>query len=240
MPPTVSVAAFVFGVALLLAALIGKELKVVTVELPALGPGRRVLLGLLGLGLTIFGLLEGELPGINLAPQAAATANPPQPASAGLTSAAPATQAAGAATLAPTSSASVAREGVLPCLADVVETDLLILPMDPYRRTDRSWSSGQPRAGVLAMQFEDPDGVRGGVKFKTLASAAGVDILGVFDAECRPVSTYSNASNPSQSRDHPNNFESVRYRIGDFVYAADIAYGEGNDRIWVRAEQLAP
>ena len=62
MPPTVSVAAFVFGVVLILAALIGKELKIVTMELPALGPGRRLVLGLLGIGLTAFGLMEGQLP----------------------------------------------------------------------------------------------------------------------------------------------------------------------------------
>ena len=40
MPPTVSVAAFVFGIVLLLAALIGKELKIVTMELPALSQSR--------------------------------------------------------------------------------------------------------------------------------------------------------------------------------------------------------
>lgn len=49
MPPTVNVAAFVFGIILLLAALIGKELKIVTVELPALGVGRRIVLGFFGL-----------------------------------------------------------------------------------------------------------------------------------------------------------------------------------------------
>jgi hypothetical protein len=90
------------------------------------------------------------------------------------------------------------------------------------------------------MQFEDPGGIQGGVKFKTLASAAGVDIVGVFDAACQSVSTYANASNPSQAKDHPNNYESMRYQIGDFVLAADLAYGEGNDSVYVRAEQLAP
>ena len=62
MPPTVSVASFVFGVVFLLAALVGKDLKLVTVELPALGPGRRLLLGSFGLALTMFGLLDGQLP----------------------------------------------------------------------------------------------------------------------------------------------------------------------------------
>lgn len=227
MPPTVSVAAFVFGVVLLLAALIGKDLKIVTVELPALGPGRRVVLGLLGLALTLFGLFDGQVPA-RLAPApTSVTPATPQVADA----ASPAAQLA---------SAVPVREGVLPCLADVAEDDLVILSMDPARRTDRKWSSDQPRAGLLAMQFEDPGGVRGGVKLKTLESASGIDIVGVFDAACRSVRTYSNTSNPSQPKDHPYNYESMRYQFGEFVYAGDIFYAEGGDTLMVRIEQIAP
>lgn len=231
MPPTVSVAAFVFGIILLLAALIGKELKIVTVELPALGLGRRIVLGCIGLTLVVFGLLDGQLP-LRTAPAAAPV----------IVSAAPATTAGPAAfpVAAPPAQAAAPREGVLPCLADVAETDLVILPMDANRRTDRRWSSGQPRAGLLAMQFEDAAGLRGGVKFRTLASAAGIDIVGVYDAACRPVTTYSNASNPSQPKDHPYNYESMRYQFEDFVYAGDIFYAEGDDTLMVRIQQIAP
>jgi hypothetical protein len=187
-----------------------------------------VLLGLLGLGLTVFGLLEGQLPAVDLSSRPAVTTSPAQQASASLARAAPASSAGGAG------------EGVLPCLTDVAEDDLVILPMDPARRTDRSWSSGQPRAGLLAMQFEDPGGIRGGVKFRTLASAAGIDIVGVFDAACQPVSTYSNASNPNQPKDHPGNYESMRYQLGEIVYSGDISYQEGGDGIAVRMQQTAP
>ena len=231
MPPTVSVAAFVFGIVLLLAALIGQQLKVVTVELPALGPVRRVVLGALGLALTIFGLLEGQLPPISA----------PAPA----LDVASTTQAAGGssaviAVAAQPVQAAVAREGVLPCLADVAETDLVLLPMDPARRTDRKWSTGQPRVGVLAMQFEDASGIRGGVKFSTLASAAGIDIIAVFDAACQPVHTYSNVSRPDQPKDSPYNFDTMRYTFGDVIYTADISYGEGNGKMSVRAQEFGP
>lgn len=231
MPPTVSVAAFVFGIVLLLAALIGQQLKVVTVELPALGPVRRVVLGALGLALTIFGLLEGQLPPISA----------PAPA----LDVASTTQAAGGssaviAVAAQPVQAAVAREGVLPCLADVAETDLVLLPMDPARRTDRKWSTGQPRVGVLAMQFEDASGIRGGVKFSTLASAAGIDIIAVFDAACQPVHTYSNVSRPDQPKDSPNNFDTMRYTFGDVIFTADISYGEGNGKMSVRAQEFGP
>lgn len=231
MPPTVSVAAFVFGIVLLLAALIGKELKIVAVELPALGMGRRIVLGCMGLALVAFGLLDGQLP-----PRSAPAVG------SDVVSATPAAAAGPAALSAAVQAAQAAapREGVLPCLADVAQTDLVILPMDPNRRTDRTWSSGQPRAGLLAMQFEDPAGVRGGVKFQTLASAAGIDIVGVFDGACRLVTTYSNASNPSQPKDHPTNYESMRYQFGEFVYAGDISYAEGGDTLVVRIRQIAP
>lgn len=232
MPPTISVAAFVFGIVLLLAALIGKELKIVTVELPALGPGRRVLLGSLGMALTVFGLMDGQLP-VLMSPV------PPSasPSTVLLASAAP---LAAVATPLPTTPAAGIREGVLPCLADIGEVDLVILPMETVRRTDRKWGHGQPRAGVMAMQFEDPTGIRGGVKFATVASGAGVDIVAVFDAACRPVTTYTNESNPTQPKDHPYDYQTMRYQFGDVVYAADLAYGEGNGLISVRAQQVEP
>ncbi|HSN74329.1 MAG TPA: hypothetical protein VL334_04430 [Anaerolineae bacterium] len=230
MPPTVNVAAFVFGIVLLLAALIGKELKVVTVELPALGPGSRIVLGLLGICLTAFGLLEGKMPDFNPTAPSAVSSGTQQASAAMVALAAP-----GQAT-----PATAAQDDALPCLADVAETDLVLLPMDPARRTDRKWSTGQPRAGVLAMQFEDASGVRGGVKFKTLASAGGIDIVAVFDAACQPVSTYSNVSRPDQPRDEPYNFDTMRYTFGDAVYTADISYGEGDGKMSVRAQEIGP
>ena len=231
MPPTVSVAAFVFGIVLLLAALIGKELKLVTVELPALGPGRRVVIGSLGLALMLFGLMDGQLLAVRLPARSLEA-----PSTALLASAGPAAAAAPLATM----PAAAAGEGVLPCLADVAEIDLVVLPMETARRTDRKWGHGQPRAGVMAMQFEDPTGIRGGVKFATVASRAGVDILGVFDAACQPVTTYSNESNPAQPKDHPYGYQTMRYQFGEVIYAADLGYDEGNGLISVRAQQVGP
>jgi len=231
MPPTVSVAAFVFGIVLLLAALVGKELKIVTVELPALGPWRRAMLGSLGLALTIFGLMDGQLPVLEAPARSVEATSTVQLASAEMLVVAQPSSAV---------AAGAANEAVLPCLSDVAETDLVILPMDPARRTDRKWSTGQPRAGLLAIQFEDASGVRGGVKFKTLASAAGIDIVAVFDAACQPVTTYDNVSNPDQPKDSPYNYETMRYQFGDAVYTADISYGEGDGRMSVRAQQTGP
>ena len=231
MPPTVSVASFVFGVVFLLAALVGKDLKLVTVELPALGPGRRLLLGSFGLALTMFGLLDG---------QRLVVGSPISPSP--VTSQALSIRTPSAAAIVATKMMPIATAGerVLPCLADVLETDLVILPMEAARRTDSKWGHGQPRAGVMAMQFEDPTGIRGGVKFATVASGAGVDILGVFDATCQPVTTYTNESNPTQPKDHPYAYETMRYQFGEVVYAADLGYGEGNGLISVRAQQVDP
>lgn len=58
MPPSVTVAAFAFGMALLLAAIIGKEIKIVAIELPALKGATRVVIGALGVALLGVGLLD--------------------------------------------------------------------------------------------------------------------------------------------------------------------------------------
>ena len=58
MPPSVTVAAFAFGMALLLAAIIGREIKIVAIELPALKGPTRVVIGVLGVALVGIGLLD--------------------------------------------------------------------------------------------------------------------------------------------------------------------------------------
>lgn len=235
MPPTISVAAFVFGIVLFLAALIGKDLKIVTVELPALGPGRRVLLGTLGAALTLFGLLDGQMPAFRT-PVSPTTA----PVALAANAASPMATAPAAATAVAAVPAEQAGIAVLPCLADVAAEDLAILPMETVRRTFRKWSHGQPRAGLLAMQFEDPGGIRGGVKFQTVAAGSGFDIVAVFDAACQPVATYDNLNNPSQPKDHPYNWEPMRYRLGDLVYSVVLEYHPGVGMVEAEAYQLEP
>jgi alpha-glucoside transport system substrate-binding protein len=58
MPPTVSVAAFVFGVVLLLAAIIGRDIKIVAVEIPSLTGNTRIAVGLFGVLLLFAGLFD--------------------------------------------------------------------------------------------------------------------------------------------------------------------------------------
>jgi hypothetical protein len=60
MPDSITVAAFVFGLVLLIAALIGKELKIAAVEMPELNRIQRLIVGVLGVVLVIFGLTEGQ------------------------------------------------------------------------------------------------------------------------------------------------------------------------------------
>ena len=58
MPPSVSVAAFVFGMVLILAAIVGKDLKIAAIEMPALSRGTRLLAGITGLVLLYVGLFD--------------------------------------------------------------------------------------------------------------------------------------------------------------------------------------
>ena len=100
-----------------------------------------------------------------------------------------------------------------------------------------SWPTG---AGVLAIQFEDPTGIRGGVKFKTLASATGIDIITVVDGSCQTITSYGNITRPNQPKDAPYNFDAMRYQFGDDVVSAGISYGEGDGKLLVIAQQLVP
>jgi len=88
MPPTVSVAAFVFGIVLILAAIIGKEIKIVAVELPALTGKTRGIVGAIGIilmGVGLLDLLPSPPPGLPLAAQTATvtSAVPPPTGTAG-------------------------------------------------------------------------------------------------------------------------------------------------------------
>jgi hypothetical protein len=73
MPPSVTVAAFVFGIVLLLAAIIGKEIKIVAVELPALTGKTRGIVGAIGIILMGVGLLDLLPPSPPSVPTAAQT-----------------------------------------------------------------------------------------------------------------------------------------------------------------------
>jgi hypothetical protein len=81
MPDSITVAAFVIGLVFLIAALIGKELKIAAVEMPALNSKQRVIVGVLGVVLVIFGLTDGKGLGRQADPESA-EATPPAAASA--------------------------------------------------------------------------------------------------------------------------------------------------------------
>ncbi len=76
MPDSITVAAFVIGLVFLIAALIGKELKIAAVEMPALNSTQRVMVGVLGVVLVFFGLTEGQGFGRQADPQSAAATLP--------------------------------------------------------------------------------------------------------------------------------------------------------------------
>ncbi len=221
MPPSISVAAFVIGAVLVLAALIGREVKIAAVELPALDRTRRLLAGGFGVLLLLFGLFDGQLP-FRLAGSTTEATPPAASAPAADESSAPVTT----------------NSSTLPCLADVAENDFLVVPVEKTRRTDRRFSSGQPRDAVLGIQFTNGKATIGGLKFATSTVGSGVDIVSVVDAACRPLSTYANVSRPGQPKDAPYQYDTIAYRFGDIVIEMDLAYMETGDSIALRAQQV--
>jgi hypothetical protein len=216
MPNSITVAAFVVGLVLVIAAFIGKELKVAAVEMPALNRGQRVILGLMGILLVVFGLTDGQWFGRVAGP-------------------APAASTAPMATSAQTTSSTPSY-----CFGDVPESDRILVPIENQRRTDRKFGSGQPREAVMVIQFSREGEIIGGLTFKTHTAGLGFDLLSVVDGACNPITTYENASRPDQPKDAPYNYDTLTYRFDDTVIAMDVSYGEGDGQLYLRAQQTAP
>src|SRR5574341_1496181 len=68
MPESISVAAFVVGLVLVVAALVGRQVKIAAVELPDLNRLQRGIVGTMGAALIVFGLFDGQLPSWSILP----------------------------------------------------------------------------------------------------------------------------------------------------------------------------
>jgi hypothetical protein len=74
MPESISVAAFVVGLVLVVAALVGRQVKIAAVELPDLNRLQRGIVGIMGAALIAFGLFDGQLPPLPILPPPGAPA----------------------------------------------------------------------------------------------------------------------------------------------------------------------
>jgi hypothetical protein len=228
MPNSITVAAFVAGLVLVIAAFIGKELKIAAVEMPALSRGQRLVVGILGVFLVVFGMTDGQW-FQRVASLAPATVEAP------IATSAPDTAAELMATSAPAAAGTASD-----CFAQITDSDRIIVPIENHRRTDRSFGSGQPREGVMVIEFSQADVIIGGLQFKTHSGGVGFDLVSVVDRGCNPITTYENASRPEQPKDAPYDYDTLIYRFDDIVIAMDVSYGEGNGKIYLRAEQTGP
>jgi len=225
-PLSIGVVSFVAGLVLLIAALVGQKIEIAAVKLPEMvDPKRRAASAALGAALVAFGLLDSRPP-----------ASPPPttvPVSAPATATAPALPAVR------TASDTSATSGVLRCLAGVAPGDVFAIPVEPDLRTDRKFSTGQPREGVIAIQFTSAGAAVGAVTFRTLSSGLGFRIHSVVDGACAPVAAYANVSNPGAPNTAAANYETLEYRFPAATVRMDMAYCEDRDCIALRAQQMA-
>ena len=226
LPLSIGVVSFVAGLVLLIAALVGQKIEIAAVKLPEMvDPKRRAASAALGAALVAFGLLDGRPPSTPhdaVVPVAAtATAMAPSVARAAYTDAA-------------------APPTPFTCLAHIAPGDILIVPVEPDLRTDRKFSSRQPREGIIAIQFTSAGAAVGAVTFRTLSSGLGFRIQGVVDGACAPVAAYTNVSNPGAPNTAAANYETLEYRFPAATVRMDMAYCEDRDCIALRAQQMAP
>ncbi len=224
LPLSIGVISFVAGLVLLIAAIAGQKIEIAAVKLPEIVDSkRRFLVGVLGAVLIGFGMWDGTLPAF-LRPSMAGAAGP--------------ATAALAATSLP--GGSIATPGLLACLADVPADDVQIVPVEIDLRTDRKFGSKQPKDGLLAIQFTGAGKPLGAVRLQTQSSGVGFRILGVVDANCGPVTSYANITDPGAARNAVFNLYTVEYRFPAATVRMDTGYCEGRDCISLRAQRIGP
>jgi hypothetical protein len=224
LPLSIGVISFVAGLVLLIAAIAGQKIEIAAVKLPEIVDAkRRWAVGLLGAVLIGFGMWDGTLPAL-LRPTTAGVAAP-------ATAAPVATSPAGA---------SAATPGLLACLADVPADDVQIVPVELDLRTDRKFGSKQPKDGLLAIQLTGAGKPLGAVRLQTQSSGIGFRILSVVDANCGPVTTYANITDPGAPRNAVVNLFTVEYRFPAATVRMDTGYCEGRDCISLRAQRMGP
>jgi hypothetical protein len=215
MPDTIALSAFVIGLVLVIAALLGTKVKIVQVELPELNGPKRVITGVLGAILVTFGLADGKLPQV----ATVALATP-----AGQTAAAPPAAASAAA---------------LPCFGDVPAANVHTVPVAMDRRVDAKFPYGPPHDDVVAIQWSDGKALLGGVKLRTLTSEVGFDISDVYDGACNRIETYRNLDRTDVPKDKPISYDTLRYDLPGAAYIMDVSY-QSEGLLSIRARQVAP
>jgi hypothetical protein len=214
MPDTIALAAFVIGLVLVIAALLGTNVKIVQVELPQLSGPKRAVTGVLGAALVAFGLADGKLPALPVADPATTTSVQP-------------------------ASSAVRREAVLSCFSDVPGGNVHTVMVALERRTDMKFPYGAPRDDVIAIQWSDGKIILGGVKFRTMTSEVGFDIVSVVDGACNSVHTYRNMDRTDVPKDRPISYDTLRYDVAGTAFVMDVSY-TSEQRLYVRARQVTP
>lgn len=125
------------------------------------------------------------------------------------------------------------------CFPEVAEANRVEVAIEAARRTDKRFGPSQSSDGIFAIEFTSGGALVGSVKFKSLASQMGYDILSVMDAGCNPLTTYTNTSRPDQPPAAPYVFDRMHYPFGDRVIAMEIFYKDAG-LLELRAELVAP
>ncbi len=243
MPTSVGIAAFVVGLGLLIAAIVGQKVKLISLELPDLSRFQRLTVGALGVGLTIFGLTEtrGERARLTASTAVAAPAtvagivpatattiggatNPGVTLTTSASGPPPTTGTSPAPSQAPPANIDL----LLPCLTNVAPGDVFTLDLERGRRTDRKPQAGMPRDALVAVVPRVDGKPLGVIVYRTRQAGATFGIEAMYDTSCARLSTYTNRSNPDAAVGVVGTYETVTFSFGSTAVGIMLAYGEGD------------
>lgn len=223
MPNSVGIAAFVVGLGLLIAAIVGQRVKLISIELPDLSRHQRLMVGALGIGLTFFGLTEtrGDRDRATRETATAVTTTiGPRSAAAPAGPTATGTPLGGTQPSGPD-------DPTMACIATVPSGDTFTLDVERERRTDRKPQAAMPRDAQVAVLPRLDGRPLGAIVYRTRATGGSFTIVAVYDATCTAVQTYRNASDPDAARDAVGVYQTVEFVFGPTTVAIMLAYGEG-------------
>jgi hypothetical protein len=114
------------------------------------------------------------------------------------------------------------------------------LPEDSIGKIDlgnpKRIGANQPTNAELGIQFTNPDGPIGAMRFRTFRTGASFNVETIVDANCQIIESYTSEQSPNK-RIVPN-FSSLKVRLGDQDYSIYMQYYTQESTVEVHIDKV--